>query len=236
MISRRAFLLSTAALAASCARSRSISWPRKTVHEGVEFLELFPNGADESSPLLFAIHGRGDRPDRWVDTWSAFPARAQIALPRAFTKLGDGFSWFDLHDGMTDQELGAGVGAAEERLWKGVAKLAGARRFVVTGFSQGGMLSFALAARHPSPIVKAFPVAGSCPGPLLPKNKAKTAPVLAFHGTFDDVIQFRYAREAVAAFKAEGNDAELVEYPGVGHSMPDAMRTRLWSEIARVLL
>jgi phospholipase/carboxylesterase len=236
-MSRRDLLLSTAGLVtAACAKSGAISWPRKTVYEGVEFLELFPNEADESSPLVFAVHGRGDKPERWVETWSRFPARAQIAMPRAFTKWGDGFTWFELRDRMTDEELGTEVGAAETRLWKGVARLAGSRRFVVTGFSQGGILAFAMAARHPAPIVKAFPVAGSCPGPLLPRNKAKAAPVLAFHGTLDDVIRFQYAREAVEAFRAEGNAADLVEYPGVGHGMTDEMRTRLWSEIKRSIV
>jgi phospholipase/carboxylesterase len=127
MVSRRTFLALGAVGAAlglgACSRSNEappkdketrIEWPRTTVHEGVTFIELFPQGADESSPVVVAIHGRGDRPDRWVETWRNFPGKARIALPRAPTPLGDGFSWFDLHEGMTDAELGAGVGAAEE--------------------------------------------------------------------------------------------------------------------------
>lgn len=235
MLSRREFLLGIGVV--GCSRSKApLAWPRTTVHEGVSFIELFPGGADESSPIVVAVHGRGDRPERWVDTWRELPAAVRIALPRAPTPLGDGFSWFPLSNGMTDDDLGAAVGAAEEKLWRGVAALAGTtHRLLVTGFSQGGILSFAMASRHPDAIAHAFPVAGSCPGPLLPKNGSRAAPITAFHGTEDDVLQIRWAREAVNAFREQGNRAELREYPGVRHALPDAMRADLWSAIVSAL-
>lgn len=224
-----------AAVTSGCARAKSPSWPRRTKHEGVDFIELFPGEADETAPLIVAVHGMGDRPDNWIETWKTFPARSQVVLPRAFTRYGEGFSWFELRDGMTDAELGAEVGAAEEKLWKGIAKLAGVRKMIVTGFSQGGILSFAMAARHPDAIAYAFPVAGSCPGPILPKNKAKAAPLIAFHGTSDDVLAFKWGERAVSAFKEQGNDATLKPYPDVGHAMPEAMREDLWREIEKAL-
>ena len=198
-------------------------------------IELFPREADETSPLIVVIHGMGDRPERWVDDWRTFPARVHIALPRAFDPHGGGFSWFQFKDGMTDEQFGAEVGAAEARLWKGVAKLAGKRRLIVTGFSQGGILSFAMAARHPDEVVHAFPVAGSCPGPILPQNKAHAAPLLAFHGTADAVLDVKWGREAVNAFREQGNQAELREYEGVGHTITKQMHADLWEAIAKAL-
>jgi len=241
MLSRRALLgggLATAALGlGACSRPEAapLTWPRKTHHAGVDFIELFPSNAGESSPLIVAVHGMGDRPDRWIESWRAFPAKVQIALPRAFLRHGDGFSWFELRDGMTDEELGAGVSAAEEKLWKGVASLAGARRVLVTGFSQGGILSFAMASRHADKVAKAFPVSGSCPGPILPKNNARTAPLVAFHGTQDQVLAFKWGKAAVDAFREQGNDASLKEYPGVGHTLTSEMRADLWAEIAKAI-
>lgn len=217
------------------AKEAPLEWPRTTVHEGVSFIELFPQGADETSPIVVAVHGRGDRPDRWVDTWRRFPGKARIALPQAPTPLGDGFSWFTFRDGMTDEEFGAEVSAAEEKLWRAIAKLAAGRRLLVTGFSQGGILSYAMASRHPDAIAHAFPIAGACPGPLLPKDKARAAPVTAFHGTDDDVLQLRWGREAVKAFTDQGNRAELREYPGVRHAIPDRMRADVWDAIVSAL-
>jgi phospholipase/carboxylesterase len=223
------------AAVAGCARPKAPSWPRRTKYEGVDFIELFPNNADETGPLLVAVHGLGDKPDNWIDSWSAFTGRAQIVLPRAFTKYGEGFSWFEFKDGATDEEFGAEVGGAEEKLWKAIAKLAGSRRVIVTGFSQGGILAFAMASRHADKIVYAFPVSGSCPGPLLPKNKARAAPLVAFHGTTDPVLAFKWGQGAVNAFKEQGNNAVLKEYAGVGHTITPEMRADLWAEITKVL-
>jgi phospholipase/carboxylesterase len=239
LLSRRGFL---ALGLAACSRSKEappkeapLEWPRTTVHEGVTFIELFPQGADEKSPIVVAIHGRGDRPDRWVDTWRNFPGKARIALPQAPTPLGDGFSWFAFRDGMSDEQFGAEVGAAEEKLWRAIAKLAAGKRLLVTGFSQGGILSFAMASRHADVVEHAFPIGGSCPGPLLPKDKARAAPVTAFHGTDDTVLQIRWAREAVKAFAEQGNRAELREYPGVPHAIPNRMREDVWAAIVSAL-
>ena len=102
--------------AAACARASAPSWPRRSKYDGVDFIELFPVGADETAPLVVGIHGMGDKPDSWIESWSTFPARAQIVLPRAFTKYGEGFSWFEFREGATDAEFGAEVGAAEEKL------------------------------------------------------------------------------------------------------------------------
>jgi phospholipase/carboxylesterase len=219
----------------ACARSKTPAWPRRTKYEGVDFIELFPGEADETAPLVVAIHGMGDKPDNWIESWRTFPAKAQIVLPRAFTKYGDGWSWFELKDGMTDAELGTEVGGAEEKLWKAIAKLAGPRRLIVTGFSQGGILSFAMAARHPDKIAYAFPVSGSCPGPLLPKDKARAAPLVAFHGTSDNVLAFKWGQGAVNAFKEQGNEASLKAYPGVGHTISPEMRADLWAELQKAL-
>src|SRR6185295_16566116 len=125
--------------------------------------------------------------------------------------------------------------AAEARLWKGVAHLAGARRPIVTGFSQGGILSFAIAARHPDAVAHAFPVAGACPGPLLPKDRARAAPILAFHGTDDHVLDLQWGREAVHAFQEQGNVAAIKEYAGVGHTMTREIHDDLWKAIVSAL-
>jgi phospholipase/carboxylesterase len=242
MLSRREALGAGLSLATAfafggvgCARSNTPAWPRRSKYEGVDFIELFPGSAGETSPLVVFIHGMGDKPDNWIEWWKTFPGKAQIALPRAFTKYGEGFSWFELREGITDAELSVEVGAAEEKLWKGIAKLAGARKVIVTGFSQGGILSFASAARHPDKVAYAFPVSGSCPGGLLPKNKARAAPLVALHGTADNVLAFKWGKGAVDAFKEQGNEATLKEYPGVDHVMTPEMRADLWAEVQKAL-
>ena len=201
---------------------------------GVFVIELFKNGADERAPIIVAIHGRGDRPENWIPSWDEFPAPARIVLPAGHDALGDGRSWFDFNEGMTDEQFGAAVEASEAKLWPAVRTLAGTRKVLVTGFSQGGILSYALASRHPDVVAKSFPVSGSCPGPLIPKSKAHAAPIVAFHGTEDDVVAIKWDRASVAAFVAEGNEATLREYP-VGHAMSAQERIDLRDELMKAL-
>lgn len=225
--------------AAQAKRETTPSWPRTVTYEGVEMIELFPQHATESSPLIVVIHGRGDHPKHWVEGWRGFPARAQIVLPRAFDAFGEGgWSWFELRDGMTAEELGKSVGDSETKLWRAIEKVAGPTRkntknIIVTGFSQGGMLSYVMASRHPDAILRSFPIAGFCPKPLLPEGKA--APVSAFHGTEDTILKVHAGRDTVSAFKAKGNEAEMREYMGVGHTITKEMRHDWWSAILKVV-
>lgn len=232
---RRAFLagaaavaaLGSSALTAACGKPRTV---RDSSHGGVDFKELVPKKPDESLPIVVAVHGFGGAPEHWVDGWMKFAGDARIVLPRGFQKHEQGFSWFPYEDravDMNSEKLAAAASAAEERLWKGIAALAAGRRVVVAGYVQGAMLSFVMAARHPNEVLAAFPVVGACPASLRPKDKSRAAPVVAYHGAADDVIDIQSVRDSIEAFKREGNDARLREYPGVRHTATDAMHADL---------
>lgn len=237
MPNRREFLLGAATLglvgfAGACKKSRT---PSRAVHAGVDFTVLVPPERDDAYPIVVAIPGNGGAPEHWIDGWKNFPGRAQIALPRGFQKEGDGYAWFPWTANMKDEKLAAAVAAAEERLWKGIADLAGRRRVVVAGYSQGAVLCFAMAARHPDVLLGSFPVAGACPEALLPKGGARSAPIVAFHGAKDDEFPIALARAAVDGFKQQGGAAELREYAGVGHSPSDKLHADLDVEMMKVL-
>jgi len=237
MPKRREFLLGAAALGfggllPACSKPRTV---RSSVHAGVEFKELVPRKPDDTLPLVVAIHGKGGAPEHWIDGWMPFSGNAQIVLPRGFDRHEDGFSWFPWSADMKSERLAADVAAAEERLWKGIAALAASRRVVVAGFTQGAILSFVMASRHPDAIVHAFPVVGACPEALLPKNKARAAPLTAYHGTADDILAIQVTRDAVNAFKREGNQAQLREYAGVRHTATDEMHADLDADMHKAL-
>jgi phospholipase/carboxylesterase len=105
---------------------------------------------------------------------------------------------------------------------------------VVTGFSQGGMLSFALAAGHAEHFAAAVPIAGAIPAALYPTGKA-SLPVEALHGAADDRVPTKAAQESVAALKAKGYAATLRTWPGVGHTINPEMRQALFDALARRL-
>lgn len=235
---RRSFLLGALSVGVSGLVAACSPKPRKIVkshHGGVEFKELVHKEPDELLPLIVPIHGLGGAPEHWVSGWMPFPGRSNIALPRGFNKHEDGYSWFPWNPDMNDEKLAADVSAAEERLWKGIAALARGRRVMVAGFTEGAMLSFVMALRHPENIVRAFPVVGSCPKPLIAKETAKAAPITAYHGTADDIIPITTVRENVEAIKKLGGDVVLREYAGVKHTATDKMHDDLRADMVAAM-
>ena len=184
-------------------------------HEGAAFVEQFPHGATTASPLVVVLHGLGGSPEKIAPLLDGFPVAAEIALPRGFYAEDEGWSWFPWPDAPSLDVFAQMIDDTDARLWPALVTLAHGRPIVVVGFSQGGMMAYALAAHHPAEIVAAFPIAGFLPPKSWPH--ARTAPVYAWHGTADEVVPIERERATVAAFKAAGGSAELREEPGVGH-------------------
>ncbi len=206
---------------------------------GVQYVELVTGGAqaEDALPLIIAIHGLGDRPEDFSGLLRGFPEPARVILPRAIDDHEVGFSWFPIRARSEDVEgLSAGITRAADALAKHIAAIRAARptvgRPIVTGFSQGGMLSFTLAAQHPEQVAAAYPVGGWLPPPLWPKtgpaSEAANPPVIALHGDDDRALLIEKTRESVAHQRKLGYSVELVEYPGVGHQITLEMRTKLW--------
>jgi phospholipase/carboxylesterase len=98
---------------------------------------------------------------------------------------------------------------------------------IVTGFSQGGMLSYALAALHPESVGAVFPVGGLLPEALWPAAwpaGQERPPIHAFHGDRDPRVPIEDDRATAARLREVGLGVELTEYPGVVHAIPSGMR------------
>lgn len=206
---------------------------------GLEYLEVVTGGAAAADPLpvVVAMHGLGDNPASFRLLLDDLPARARVIFPRAPMPHGnDGFSWFDFHTDDEDGagELGAGIHAASDRVARLIVALAakhhGPARSVVCGFSQGGMLSFALAASHPELVSTAIALAGYLPTALWPRERPKVRPlpkVAALHGEADHLIPVDSARWSIEALRGNGYDVALKTFPGVGHALSPPMRAAL---------
>jgi phospholipase/carboxylesterase len=198
---------------------------------GLRFLERVTGGAnaDDALPLIVGIHGRGGRPEHFGRALSLLTIRARVILPYAPTPAGDGFTW--LPDWTNDADLARDIRPVADRIAAMIAELAAKRptvgKPVLTGFSQGGMLSFTIAVTHPEVIGAAFPIGGFLAPPLLPSAwppGAPKVPVHAFHGAADELVPIEGARFTVRSLKALGLDARLTEYPGVGHRVVPEMQ------------
>jgi phospholipase/carboxylesterase len=198
---------------------------------GLVYEERVFGGADADArlPLVVMIHGLGDTPSGIAQVFEGWRARARVVLPQAPTVWGDsGYSWFDVRvsDGRV-AALEAGILAAAEKLAAFLEAIVAARptegQPIVAGFSQGGILSFALALHHPSRLRLAVPIAGYLPG--VPERLDATPPIIAFHGTDDDLIPIAGTRTLVTTLRDRGVDVTLHELSGVAHRIPlDATR------------
>jgi len=92
-------------------------------------------------------------------------------------------------------------------------------RVYLTGLSQGGYGTWAIAARHPNMFAAIAPVCGG--GDEAMAKKLAEMPVWAFHGEADTTVLPEKSKEMVEWIKAAGGDAKLTTYPGVGHNSWD---------------
>ncbi|MEZ4467756.1 MAG: hypothetical protein R3F43_25760 [bacterium] len=119
----------------------------------LEYLVRIVGGADAPDlPLVIAVHGLGDRPESFIGLLDGAPFRARVLAPRAPVPYGRGGTWFALAD-PPDDRMRAELAESADRLAalaaprpRSLASSPGSDHRVLP---RGGMLSFAVAARHP---------------------------------------------------------------------------------------
>jgi phospholipase/carboxylesterase len=208
----------------------------------IAYAEVMLGGArpDDEVPMIVAIHGLGDEPLSFSTLFATFPEPARLVLPRGLDETeGGGWSWFPIRARDGDIEgLAQGIRKAADTIAPAIAELARERptrgKPVVTGFSQGGMLSFTIAVFHPDLIEAAVPVGGWLPPPLWPTEKRtqKSPRIVALHGTADNAVAFEPTKEATAHLKTLGWAVELKAYEGVRHVITPEIRRDLFDHLA----
>lgn len=207
----------------------------------LEVVEVRLDGGGRAGalPVVVAIHGLGGRPETFASIFDGFALRARLVLPRAPRPWGPGFAWMpgQTHPGRAAAERrSADLVAGLIRRIPGTEATGG--RVVVTGFSQGGVLAFLVAARHPDLVQAAIPVSGYLPESAAPprRREGRWLPaVRAIHGTEDRVLGILGARRSIARLRRLGWDAELREHEGVGHELSAAMLGDLEARLAELL-
>jgi phospholipase/carboxylesterase len=196
-------------------------------------------------PMAVMIHGLGDAPRYdWFSGADAIDTPLRLILPQAPTPYYDGFAWFPFRARDNDPEqLARGIREAAQLLAQAIAVLREHRPTrglpIVAGFSQGGMLSYALALHHPESVALSHPISGLLPEPLWPKEKragVRYPKIAALHGDADDLVPIEPARRLVTHLQTLGYEVELREHPGVGHTITaamDAQTVELFNRAAR---
>lgn len=209
---------------------------------GVPYLEHMTGGArpDERVPMIVALHAMGGDPAYFLELFGRYRGRARLILPYGHPSGGT-YVWYD---SVRDDVAAPVVAREADRIAAALAALAAVRptvgKPIVTGLSQGGMMTFALAVTHPEALAAAFPVSGLLPPSLYPSaavssrpRPATLPPVAAFHGASDLAVPVRGARASIAELRLAGYAAELREYAGLEHDISHEEVGELLERIGR---
>ncbi|MEE2786383.1 MAG: dienelactone hydrolase family protein [Myxococcota bacterium] len=216
----------------------SPAWGQSGIETFLEYEEVITGGAQPSDPLpmVVALHGYGDTPSNFARLWRAFPKPARFVVLRAPQVKGRGFSWFrivrpiDFSDHPTSHEI-LNVAVAIVNTVHLVSRTRPTvGKPVVTGFSQGGILSLTLALHYPDVFAAALPIAGTVPRRFQAVIEPP-APVYAFHGTADRVVSLSSLNQGKAAFSAGGRPINVKTYRDVRHRVTPEMRRDIYARL-----
>ena len=209
---------------------------------GVRYLEHMTGGArpDERVPMIVALHPMGGDPADFLRLLRRYRRRARLILPYGHPS-GGMYIWYD---SVRDDVAAPLVTREADRIASALAGLVAARHTVgkplVTGFSQGGIMTFALAVTHPEALAAAFPISGLLPPSLYPSaalrsgpRPATLPPIAAFHGASDLAVPTQAARASIAELRRAGYTAELREYAGVEHDTSEEEEGEILERIGR---
>jgi phospholipase/carboxylesterase len=214
-----------------------------TAHD-LSYFEIVLGDADfdDALPLVVLLHGRGDRPRIPGGPFSGVPTPMRLVMPRGPIPLGAGFAWMlpSVMHGRPDL-LASALRVRTDHLAALIKTLSRTLptlgRPIVSGFSQGALLTFSLALHRPDVVGHAFPLTGWVPPllmPTFPVVPELRVPIRAVHGIDDLVIPIEPTREVVAMLHGLGWEVELVEFEGVGHTVSAEMNATFeaWLEDA----
>lgn len=183
--------------------------------------------ADAEMPLVLVMHGRGADSNDLADIAPYLDGGYRFVFPNApkpfevYAGMAYGFTWFD---GWPPQ--GDSFVQSRKLVLRFLDKVLDryptpAGKVIISGFSQGGMMSLDVGYRTRQPIAGIVCMSGALNENDQPDLDAhRGVPVLIVHGTADDMIPVNAARRTRAVLEEHGIEPEYHEFP-MGHNVTD---------------
>ncbi|GGK59078.1 MULTISPECIES: alpha/beta hydrolase [Flavobacteriaceae] len=196
----------------------------------LQYITREPNTISDKTSLLILLHGYGSNEEDLFSFATELPEDLIIISARAPQNLGFGsYSWYtinftadtgkfsDIPEAIEARELIAKfIGEIQEKY-----KISPEKTFLL-GFSQGTILSYAVALNYPEKVQKVIALSGYINPELLPTNlETKDYSKLDFfisHGSVDQVIPVEWANKAPQFLNSLKVKNCYQEYP-VGHGV-----------------
>lgn len=177
-------------------------------------------GPDRSWPVLVALHGYGSGAEPFHALWKHVTSAAGYVLvtPQGEepTAEGIGRAWGPRAGEVIRRSIDATAGTVHiDRA-----------RIFLTGFSQGGWLTYSLALKHPHVFRGIAPLGA---GRNLPDTSGldvlRGTRVYIGHGGLEPGLED--VRSLAAKLRSHGCEVLLQEYPGTGHGLPEPTSAEL---------
>ncbi|MEM7447337.1 MAG: hypothetical protein AAF355_03760 [Myxococcota bacterium] len=182
---------------------------------------------DAVLPLVVQIHGRGGQAMTPKGDFLSVQYPYRLLIPQALTPHAHGWTW--LPHSVTSgryRELAHALAQESERLARVIEAFLAMRptlgRPIVTGFSQGAMLTLSLALNHARLVHTALPIASWLPLSMVPlefRESAYRPQIRAMHGTHDRITRVGAMIVLVERLRELGIEVDLRLFEGVGHEM-----------------
>lgn len=206
---------------------------------GYDYLEFATGGAKltESLPIVVFFHSLGSKPEGFVKFFDGISQKARIVLPRGRESYGSGPAWWTLRSSSKDQDalasqMGAEGAAMAEFVEQANRCLGGVGKPIISGHSQGNMMTYAVAAADPSVAKAAVAVSGWLPEKLWPRA---LPPTHAIHGTADRTVNYARTEDFILRAKAAGLPIEWTPVPDKAHGFGGGTKAA-WEDSIRTLL
>jgi len=189
-----------------------------------------PSSLKENAPLLIMCHGYGSDENDLFSFATELPEELFIISLRApYAMQPYGNAWyainFDAEKGKwsDNEQAKQSVDLISEFIdYACETYPVNSKNVTLLGFSQGTILSYAVALNYPEKVKNVVALSGYINDDILPNNiDEKDVAHLSFfcsHGSVDQVIPVNWARKAPEFLKALNIDYKYSEYP-VGHGV-----------------
>lgn len=196
----------------------------------LKYIVKEPKIRKDKNPLLFLLHGYGSNEEDLFSFAAELPEDYYIVSARAPYDLQYGsYAWYAINFEADNTKFSDLKQARESRdvISSFIDELIekypiDSTQVSLVGFSQGAILSYAVALSYPTKIFKVVAMSGYLNTEIaveeFEKNDFSNLHIFASHGTVDQVIPVDWARKTPAILDKLGIDAVYKEYP-IGHGV-----------------
>jgi phospholipase/carboxylesterase len=184
----------------------------------------------DKNPLLLLLHGYGSNEEDLFSFASELPEEYYVISARAPFDMGFGsYAWYAINFDADENKFSDIPQAQQSRdiIASFIDELIAnypidSSNVTLIGFSQGTILSYAIALSYPEKIQRVVAMSGylntEMVKPNFENNNFSNLKIFASHGTVDQVVPVDWARKAAPALTQLGIEIVYKEYP-VGHGV-----------------